>query len=195
MKPRRSMLLALLAIALTAFVLTVMSGCGSRGNPASTRAPETLASFLEKYRTRGFETIIDAAPEFIADLLSVRETAQKKDFDDLGFNDYSLREKVLFSRPINVRASCYDYSFTLWIRFEVYGAQNFDIGRALARQLFAQLGHCLYGSINDLDDNIHTVDDFVAASDIHDVNSFSLYWSEITLVVNAESIQLLLSRG
>ncbi|MBR6934836.1 MAG: hypothetical protein IKH41_05050 [Clostridia bacterium] len=200
---RRSMsltILKVLAIALTVVVLTVMAGCGrSSGNPSgtetSTHAPVTLASFLEKYRARGFETMIDAAPEFIADLLSVRETAKQKDFDDLSLNNYDFREKVLFSRPITVCASCYSYSFTLWIRFEVYGAQNFEIGRALALELFAQLDNCREGSVNGLDGNIRTAEDFVAAFDGSDVNTFSLYWSEVSLDVDTESISLQLSRG
>ena len=207
-RPRRSMSLTtlkVLAIALTAVMLTVMAGCGGRstgadsgnlsGTETSTQAQVTLASFLEKYRSRGFETMIDATPEFIADMLSVRETAKKKDFDDLSLNNYDLREKVLFSRPVTVCAGCYGYSFTLWIRFEVYGTQNFEIGRALAMQLFAQLDNCRASTVNGLDDNIRTAEDFVAAFDGRDVNSFSLYWSEVSLDVNAESISLQLSRG
>ncbi|MBO5077389.1 MAG: hypothetical protein J5584_07325 [Clostridia bacterium] len=200
---RRSMsltILKVLAIALTVVVLTVMAGCGrSSGDPSgtetSTHAPVTLASFLEKYRARGFETMIDAAPDFIADMLSVRETAKKKDFDDLNLNNRALREKVLFSRPVTMLADCNGYSFMLFIRFEVYGAQNFEIGRALAMELFSQLDNCRYGSVNSLDDNIRTAEDFIAAFDGRDVNSFSLQWSEVYLDVDAEQISLQLIRG
>ena len=206
MRSRRSLLLTLLKVltmVLTAVMLTVMAGCGSKSSSgnntavteAPTRAPETLASFLEKYRTRGFETMIDAAPDFIADMLSVRETAKKKDFDDLNLNNRALREKVLFSRPVTMLADCNGYSFMLFIRFEVYGAQNFEIGRALATELFSQLDNCRYGSVNSLDDNIRTAEDFIVAFDGRDVNSFSLQWSEVYLDVDAEQISLQLIRG
>ena len=198
-------LLKMLAAAIVAVLLTITAaGCDPRSAqiPAeeATRAPLTLAAFLNNYRTAPFDELSADASGFAADLLSLRETVRAGDFDTWSHSPYNgdfyvKYDATLFSLPVNLMATCEGYRFQLYIQFEVLGDRNYSTGLELARQFFVLLGNCNSGSFGALESDIITSDDFEAAAERSGVNTFSLYWSELILTVDDYTLSLAVSRG